>query len=974
MLQFRRLSTTGPFRRPEIQLRNFSVTPNVARGSYEKPRKKFDAPAQDRRSRITIRRSQQPYEPQTIRPPAPLHGVRARMEVMEEKMLQHRENATAVDVPNSERLAGRPTAVSENEDIDGESDVYTALQDGVAGYKRINRGDMCELRSPDGTSCLGLYIRDSPGTSMSEFLITTGAINRLQSARVAYYVPGFVPAEKIDAFLQYYEKVEQFQSLQGKTDTDSIILSAQHYGPLVKGVREFQRKAREIQSANANRLRELYSKFAHKTETTRLTTQRAAQELFGDEVTNEHIYATHMALMSDGLRYVGDKGYHRITSNFRVRSLSECDIIDKCTKWVRESAAKFDEQGKSTTGAIGPMATFIEKAVKVIDRFRELKEERIAKGNNQPIEPIHLQEYSWTQEDWNFIKFCIARLKSYGLQRTPVEGLIPFVLRQTKRYNDRALDATCVYDFLHEIGAFSPWENFVLHQENQEIPHFGASVKSNWNQERFDEIKNKSIAELGLTDSLKSIRKDWGQMAVFCVDDAAAKEIDDGFSVEKINETQSWVHVHIANPTAFLDRDHWITNIAESRVATRYFDPYTLPMLPTPVSHSLGLAPDRPVLTFSTKIDHTNGEILDIDITPGTVHNVKSMTYKQLGSILNIESEPQISYTFGNMQKTPEPPLPSLSPADHETLEHINLCYRALRKRRTRNGGVSVQTVGSETSVSQEVNKYLAPDLSPDYPTLFRGFPAASYTVDLVPRNSGPNHIIAEMMILANSSAALYATKHNIPLPFRGLEYNHRVPEVVNHFKNVILPSRNEFGISSRDIIDDIRTYMIIGYASTPTTAAPHVLLGLDTGYVKCTSPLRRFSDMIAHYQLTAHILGKRNFMMSHKALASLTANLDMKERMINFGSTESRKYWNSWALKHLLEIGTKFPRNMTMTVLEVKPWPNPSSGWVKDLGCVGKVWLPRKGLHKLEVGKKVTVDLVGAEPGDRSINFMAVE
>lgn len=808
---------------------------------------------------------------------------------------------------------------------------------------------------------------------MSEFLIPTGAISRLQSARVSYYVPGFVSPDLIDEFLQYYEKVEKFESLQGKANTDGVILSTKHYGPLVAPVRNFQQEARAIQSANLTKLQALYLQVADETETRRITTQKAAQMVFGDEVTDVHIYATHMALMSDGLRYLGDKGYHRLTSNFRVRSLREFAMIDRCTSWVRESAAEFDERGNSTSDATGPMKSFINKAVKVIDRFRELKEERIAKGNNQAIEPIPLQEYSWTEADWNFIKFCIARLKSYGLQRTPVEGLIPFVLRQTKRYVDRPLDATCVYDFLHEIGAFSPWENFVLHQENQEIPHFNTSRAGDRDQEKFDEIKNKTISQLGLTDSLQSIRKDWGQMAVFCVDEAAAKEIDDGFSVEKINDTQSWVHVHIANPTAFLDPEHWITSIAASRVATRYFDPYTVPMLPTPVSHSLGLAPDRPVLTFSTKIDHTNGEILDIEIAPGTVHNVKSMTYKQLGSVLNIESEPQVTYTFGNMPTTPEPPLPSLSSADYDTLKHVDVCYRALRKRRTRNGGVSVQTIGCETAVSHEVNKYLAPSLSPDYPTLFRGFPAASYTVDLVPRNSGPNHIIAEMMVLANSSAALYATKHDIPLPFRGLEYNHRVPEVVNHFKNVILPSRDEYGISSRDIIDDIRTYMVIGYASTPTTAAPHVLLGLDTGYVKCTSPLRRFSDMIAHYQLTAHILGKRKFMMSHKALAAVTANLDIKERMINFGSTESRKYWNAWALKHLLEVGTKFPRNMTMTVLEVKPWPNPSSGWVKDMGCVGKLWMPQKGSHRLEVGKKITVDLVGAEPGDRSINFMAI-
>jgi hypothetical protein len=81
-----------------------------------------------------------------MRPPAPMNGVRARLEKMEEKFLEDREIATAIDISTAGRLSTRPTAISEGDDVDAEGDAFGDLEDGIAGYRRINRGDMCELR------------------------------------------------------------------------------------------------------------------------------------------------------------------------------------------------------------------------------------------------------------------------------------------------------------------------------------------------------------------------------------------------------------------------------------------------------------------------------------------------------------------------------------------------------------------------------------------------------------------------------------------------------------------------------------------------------------------------------------------------------------------------------------------------------------------------------------------------------------
>lgn len=82
-----------------------------------------------------------------MRPPAPINGVRAKLEKTEEKFLKEREIATAkIDISTAGRLSTSPAAISEGDDVDAEGDAFGDLEDGIAGYRRINRGDMCELR------------------------------------------------------------------------------------------------------------------------------------------------------------------------------------------------------------------------------------------------------------------------------------------------------------------------------------------------------------------------------------------------------------------------------------------------------------------------------------------------------------------------------------------------------------------------------------------------------------------------------------------------------------------------------------------------------------------------------------------------------------------------------------------------------------------------------------------------------------
>ena len=101
------------------------------------------------------------------------------------------------------------------------------------------------------------------------------------------------------------------------------------------------------------------------------------------------------------------------------------------------------------------------------------------------------------------------------------------------------------------------------------------------------------------------------------------------------------------------------------------------------------------------------------------------------------------------------------------------------------------------------------------------------------------NDMIQEMMLLAGEGAAKFAFKNKIPFPYVSQEapdFPAKVPDGwAGQFARVKCMRKRSVGI----------------------TPAPHAGLGLSF-YSQVTSPLRRYSDLIAHQQLRAFIDGRR--------------------------------------------------------------------------------------------------------------------
>lgn len=101
---------------------------------------------------------------------------------------------------------------------------------------------------------------------------------------------------------------------------------------------------------------------------------------------------------------------------------------------------------------------------------------------------------------------------------------------------------------------------------------------------------------------------------------------------------------------------------------------------------------------------------------------------------------------------------------------------------------------------------------------------------------SAARMLVAEMMILAGEAIGQFGAAASLPLPYRGQDAPKLPPdEVIN-----ALPEGPCKGFALRKCMTR---------SSVAPTPVPHASLALGA-YVQVTSPIRRYTDMIAHFNL----------------------------------------------------------------------------------------------------------------------------
>ncbi|MBD2615430.1 VacB/RNase II family 3'-5' exoribonuclease [Nostoc punctiforme FACHB-252] len=398
-------------------------------------------------------------------------------------------------------------------------------------------------------------------------------------------------------------------------------------------------------------------------------------------------------------------------------------------------------------------------------------------------------------------------------------------------------------------------------------------------------------------------RLDLTHLKVYTIDDETTTEIDDGLSWEVLADGTERVWVHIADPTRWLVPEDELDLEARKRGSTVYLPTGMIPMFPEILATGpMSLVQGRIccALSFGVVLGKT-GAVEDYSIHTSLIKPTYRLTYEDVDEMLElgVQAEPEIAA----------------------------IATWATRRKTWRyaQGAISITMPEAAIKVKgDEIN------------------------IDILD-DSHSRQLVAEMMILAGEVAARYGQTHNIPLPFRGQPQ----PELPPDQELLQLPAGFVRACAMRRCMP--KSEMSI-------TPLRHAGLGLDT-YTQATSPIRRYSDLLTHFQLKAHLRGEvlpfsaeqlKEVMMT---VTTITQEVTMVERQTN------RYYALEYLRRHPEQI---WPVTVLMWLREDS---NLALILLEDLG----LQLPMSFKRSVNLGEQILVKVIHADPQKDLIQFQEI-
>ncbi|KAI5235689.1 RNB-domain-containing protein [Aureobasidium subglaciale] len=807
------------------------------------------------------------------------------------------------------------------------------LEDWDPQHRFLRTGDLVLLDFPrsEREPILAIFVRRVGEPLQSQFYTVHGKWIHATERHIQHAVLSFVSPELVQPIVSYLPDYGLTEELLDRAQMFDLSVPREVSAPLVTKMLDFQRKSEQIYRDHATTLDSAHHSLAHPTDLKFGTLELIASRLLGTEkdkpISQEAIYAVRRALTRAGFAFGHDRRSHRLTGFIQIRSKEQVANVERIRNWVRswqDDLAIF-AAGKSSDHQFSPAAqhvvNFIHKSQSLIQESRQRRNftSNGRLGNSKKRFSISDQdvvqyEYSidFDEQDRELIKFMEAWACSGMLLGLPrVEALPPLILQATGMYEELALNPKAGFTFLQEIGVLTPHENRIRFDNHLLLP-------SSQHSKPLEKLMTKVISmvtEPNFVDSMAHLRKDWGDLPVFCIDGEGAHEIDDGVSYEDAGEGEHWIHIHIANPTAFFDQDNALAKMARHMTETIYMPERAFVMLPRwSTQKHFSLKAERPCLTFSAKLN-SQGHIIEQKIQPGFIRNVKFITPTEAARVVGVGSgtKPDVVLTVGGEppRRKPRKTADHLLEHEIEVLKKLQMLAEKRQAMRRGAGGLFLDTAQPDFSIWQQ-NKHAG--LGWEHPSRNRarfveGDPIIEYrTKELVSwfsSGTGVSDILVrECMLLACEIGASWCAERNIPVIYRGTVDSPDGKTPKEFHDRVLVPATEKNG-------GETPMHLAIEYlrnsGSTILATKPlhHRVLGIPT-YSKATSPLRRYGDMILHWQVEAALReeakagGQLDFSggnhkllpFSETALKSISSGLQPREAMIRRTTDYAENHW----------------------------------------------------------------------------------
>lgn len=334
-------------------------------------------------------------------------------------------------------------------------------------------------------------------------------------------------------------------------------------------------------------------------------------------------------------------------------------------------------------------------------------------------------------------------------------------------------------------------------------------------------------------------RKDLRHLKTFTIDGADAKDLDDAISIEKMENGNFKLGVHIADVNHYVFANSPIDKEAYVRGTSVYLVDRVVPMLPKELSNgicSLNPGEDRLAMSVIMEINR-QGRVVDFTIEETVIRSRKRMIYEEVNKILE-EKDPELTAQYEDFI---------------EELEMARELCEILNARRVERGSIDFNLV--ETQIILDEN----------------GKP-----VDIKPVERGiSNRMIEEFMLVCNETIAEYMYWQELPFMYRVhedpdiekmLDFNEFIHNFGYHLKGIgegIHPKvlqellENVKGKPEEGIISAV---MLRSLQKARYSHENLGHFGLATkNYCHFTAPIRRYPDLMIHRIIKESIHGKLN-------------------------------------------------------------------------------------------------------------------
>jgi exoribonuclease II len=397
-----------------------------------------------------------------------------------------------------------------------------------------------------------------------------------------------------------------------------------------------------------------------------------------------------------------------------------------------------------------------------------------------------------------------------------------------------------------------------------------------------------------------SNRLDLTHLKVYTIDDESTQEIDDGLSLEFLSDGRQRLWIHIADPTRWLSPGDELELEARRRSTTLYLPTGMVPMFPPELATgpmSLVQGQVCCALSFGVVLDAA-GAVEAYEIHATLIKPTYRLTYEDVDEMveLGVQAEPEL----------------------------LALAEVARRRRTWRNAQGAITINMPEASI-----KVSGDDIE-----------------IAVVHDSTARDLVAEMMILAGEVAARFGQAHSLALPFR----SQTQPE---------LPPEEELFSLPVGPVRDCAIRRCMPRSEVGTTPGRHASLGLEA-YSQVTSPIRRYADLLSHFQIKAHLRGEVP-PFNLEALKELIASGVTSAYEATLVERQTNRYWS-------LEYLRRHPQEI---------WDAVMLRWLREYEGLGLVLLEDLGLElamrfhrSVELGEALKIQVTHADPRQDTIQL----